>query len=191
MYVDPIGLGVLWPSRTHLAFQVRSIFTSQTWWPVTFDHPAGALCPCSRTSSAILMLDIYFARASFHIGSPFFQSSSIAWETSLSISMPYLRVVFLSLVLIANKITSCLQSMYRTSHAKATLSSMPLACANSSILTVWDSFISASVAHDSVQSHHLMSNFHPDVVDLSLLWLLIIAMICLPFEQELSCSWNT
>jgi hypothetical protein len=51
-YVDPTGSGVLWPSRTHQAFLVKSIFKSQIRCPVTFFHPGGAVWLSSNTSKA-------------------------------------------------------------------------------------------------------------------------------------------
>ena len=43
--VDPSGSGVLCPSKTHLALHMKSIFTSQTKWLVTFCQPFGGNWP--------------------------------------------------------------------------------------------------------------------------------------------------
>ena len=98
--VVPIGPGVLCPSRTHLAFHVKSIFTSQTRWPVTLCQPAGAFCPSSNTSKAMLTLYISFISASLHMVFLLVLSSSIACSMLVGFSTPHVCVVFLMKCLI-------------------------------------------------------------------------------------------
>ena len=52
-YLDPKGLGFLCPSRTHLAFWVKYIFTSQIRLTVTFFRMGGTPCTSSRCSKSM------------------------------------------------------------------------------------------------------------------------------------------
>ena len=106
--VDPTGSGILCPSSTHLAFLVKSIFTSQTRCPVTFFQPLGSCSVSSRTLNTTPMLYISLARASIHIVLSFHLSSSLACSTPVGISIPYLWVTFLTLMLTAVMIVSLL-----------------------------------------------------------------------------------
>ena len=104
--VDPTGSGILCPLSTHLAFLMKSIFTSQTRCPLTFFQPLGACSLSSRTLKATPMLYISLARVSIHIVLSFHLSSSLACSTPVRILIPYLWVTFLSLVLMAEMIAS-------------------------------------------------------------------------------------
>ena len=163
-YVDPIWLGVLWPSRTQRAFLVKSILTSQTRCPVVFLHPTGACCPSFRTSKATPTSVISFAKASFQRVFPFFSSIAIAWLTLVGISIPYFWVVFLILALTLDRIISRFRSVYGTHHANAGSSAMLRALANSAVSHGCDSFKSFRGIQDSDWSFHLTSSFHPTVV---------------------------
>ena len=147
--VDPIGSGVLYPSRTHLIFHVKSIFTSQMRWPVTSCQPAGAFCPSSNTSKATLMLYISFVSVSLHMVLLLVLLSSIACSTLVGISTPYLCVVFLMRCLINAMMALCFFRMYGVHHANAGSSSIPRTLAKSAVSTGWDSFRSLSLAQDS------------------------------------------
>ena len=147
--VDPIGSGVLCPSRTHLAFHVKSIFTSQMRWPVTLCQPAGAFFPSSNTSKATLMLYISFVSASLHMVLLLVLSSSIACSMLVGISTPYLCVVFLMQCLIDTMMALCLFRTYGVHHVNVRSLSIPCALANSAVSTGWDSFRSLSLAQDS------------------------------------------
>ena len=70
--VDPIGSGILCLSRTHLAFLVKSILTSQIRCPDAFVQPVGADWPSSSILKATPTLNISRASASLHIVFPFF-----------------------------------------------------------------------------------------------------------------------
>ena len=88
--VDLIGSGVLCPSRTHLAFLVKSILTSQTRCLDAFFDPAGAGLSSSNISKATPTLNISRANASLHIVFPFLRSISIMCSTLVGILIPYL-----------------------------------------------------------------------------------------------------
>jgi hypothetical protein len=84
---------------------------------------------------------------------------------------PNLWVVFLILTLILDRIISCFRSKYGTHHhAKAGLSAMPRALANSAVLHGCDSFMSFKGIQDSNSSAHFTSKDHPTLVFLGLFW---------------------
>ena len=114
--VNPVGSGVLCPSRTHLTFQVKSIFTSQMRWPVTLCQPAGAFCPSSNTSKATPTLYISFISASLHMVLLLVLLSSIACSTLVEISTPYLCVVFRMQCLI-----NAMMALHFSGHMESTM----------------------------------------------------------------------
>ena len=162
--IDPSGSGVLCPSRTHLAFLVKSILTSHTRWPVTRCQPCSAFRPCSSISNATLTLNISLANAFIQKSLPSFQSSSFACSTLVGILIPYLCLVCHILVLSADKMASLFCSVCWTHQANAGLSPTPLDTANSAISIGYDSFMSANHIHDSDWSFHLTRNHRPCVV---------------------------
>ena len=101
--MNPSRSGALWPSKTHLAFLVKSIFLSQTKWPITLVHPLGALELSSRISKAAPTSYISFLRASIQKMLSLIQSRSFVSATSLGISIPYLWVFFLNLAFTAKR----------------------------------------------------------------------------------------
>ena len=94
--VVPSGVDVLWPSRTHLAFRVKSILTSQVRWPVARRQPFGAHCPAASISKATPTLYISLASALAQISLPFDLSSRPACSTSSGISIPFFLITFLT-----------------------------------------------------------------------------------------------
>ena len=146
--VDPIGSGVLCPSRTHLTFHVKSIFTCQMRWPVTSCQPAGVFCPSSNTSKATPTLYISFISASLHMVLLLVLLSSIACSTLVGILTPYLCVVFLMRCLIDAMMALCFFRTYGVHHVNVGLLSIRRALANSAVSTGWDSFRSLSLAQD-------------------------------------------
>ena len=162
--VDPSGSGVLCPSRTHHAFLVKSILTSHTRWPVTRCHPCSTFCPCSSISNATPTLNISLASAFIQRSLPSFMLSSFACSTLVGILIPYLCLAWRTLVLSANMMASLFRNVCGTHQANAGSSSIPLDAANSAVSIGYDSFISASLIHDSDWSFHLTRNHQPCVV---------------------------
>ena len=147
--IEPIGSGVLCPSRTHLTFHVKSIFTSQTRWPVTLCQPAGAFCPSSNISKAMPTIYISFMSMSLHMVLLLVLLSSIACSMLVGISTTYMCVVFLMWCLIDAMMALHFFRTYGVHHDNVGLSSIPRALANSAVSTRWDSFRSLKFAQDS------------------------------------------
>ena len=156
--VDPSGSGVLCPSRTHLAFLVKSILTSHTRWPVTRCHACSAFCPCSSISNTTSTLNISLASAFIQRSLPSLMLSSFACSTLVGISILYLCLAWRILILSADTMASLFRSVCGTHQANADLSSNPLDVANSAISIGYDSFMSASCIHNSDWSFHLTRN---------------------------------
>ena len=120
-------VGSLCPSSTHLSFQVKSIFISQTRGPVTFFQPGGTPCTSSRISNDIPTSVISLDRDSFQKVLLFLSSIASASVTLVGIYVPYFFVVFIILDFTLDRITLLLRNVYGTHHAKEGLSDIPRA----------------------------------------------------------------
>ena len=107
----------------------------------------------------------------------------------LGISIPYFCVVFLTLVFIADMMTSRFLRVYGTHHAKAGSLSIPLDLAYSARSTGCDSFKSFMGIHDSDLSFHCTRSLQPAVVFRSLLFPLL--EVTKPSSLETATSGST
>ena len=82
------------PIQHPVGLHVKSILTSHTRGPVTFDHPCGALSPAPSTSKATLTLNVSLVSASHQRELLFLLSISIARATLVCTLIPYLCVNF-------------------------------------------------------------------------------------------------
>ena len=98
---------------------MKSIFTSQTRWPVNFLQSGGKTCPSSIISKATKKIVIYLDRDSVQEVLQLFSSISSACVTLGGITMKYFCVVFIILDLTLDRITSRLCNVHGTHHAKA------------------------------------------------------------------------
>ena len=178
------------PSNTQQALCVKSILTSHTRWPVTFDHPCGALSLESSTSKVTLTLNISLVSASHHRELLFLLLISITCATLVGVSIPYLCVVFHIQVFTKEKITSLFLSVYGTHHANAASSDIPLTPVSSAISTGWDCFISTSVTHDSVPSFQWTNNFQPAIIHQSRCCPLLIVMCLSSLDTAMDLSFE-
>ena len=76
---DVVVSGVRWPSFTHLAFLVNSIFTSNTRWPLAFLHPRGGLIPSSIIVNTLPTLVISLLIALIQYLLPFLSIDLSRW----------------------------------------------------------------------------------------------------------------
>ena len=106
----------------------------------------------------------FLTRASIHIVLLFCLSSSLACSTPVRISIPYLWVIFLTLMLTAEMIASLFLRVYGAHQKYAGSSLIPLTLTNSTVSTGCNSFITESLVYNSVLFFHQTRRFHLAVV---------------------------
>ena len=84
------GSRVWWSYLAHIAFLMKSIFTSNIRCLVDFVYPGGRDSPSSKISKATKTWYISFAIASFHSVSPFLACNCLACSIDLGTSIPNL-----------------------------------------------------------------------------------------------------
>ena len=142
-----LGYGVRCPSLTHLAFQVKSILTSNIRCLLDFVYPTWRCSSYSSISTTTLTSLFYMVSASIHRVVPLYLLSQAQSATEVGILIPNLCVAFWMHQLTAEIFLSKFHRTNVTHQAKAGSSEIFRAVTNSATSTGFDYFKNFNVTH--------------------------------------------
>ena len=151
-------------SLTHIAFELKYIFTSNIQCPLYLVHTGiGDLCP-SSILNATKRLYLYLEILSHQRVFPLFRTICLACLIEDGTSIPNLCVFLDTREFILAMIMSRFLKLCGTRHANAGSSSIPLALTKSATSIGFDYLIKISGTHCFFSSFHRISKRQPTVV---------------------------